>query len=176
VTTNGSTRSSGISSRELLVLVALFATMITAPARGQCSRVEESAELFAGGAWSLPLPIVVESAGERVRFLAHYATRPFQDAPYYSYRVGRTSVGRGAEVEMLHHKLYLENPRPPVEWLEVSHGYNQPMVNFLTPSGGWRWRIGLGLVVAHPEGVVGGRAVGPLRTLLGGGYVRRCGG
>jgi len=35
----------------------------------------------------------------------------------------------------------------------------------------WRLRVGLGLVVAHPEGRIGGRQIrGARRTLLGGGY------
>ena len=71
---------------------------------------------------------------------------------------------------MLHHKLYLENPAPPVTSLQVSHGYNLPTMNVAPRAVGWHWRAGLGIVVAHPEGNVAGRTVGGRRTLLGGGY------
>jgi hypothetical protein len=114
---------------------------------------------------------VVELPEGRVRLHARYRTRPFADAPYYSYRLGHAwRPGRAVEVELLHHKLYLENPQPPVERFEVTHGYNLPTVSEVWPARGWQLRLGLGLVVAHPEGRIAGRAVGVGRTLLGGGY------
>ena len=116
--------------------------------------------------------MVVELPEGRARLRARYSTRPFADAPYYSYRLGHAwAPGRAVEVELLHHKLYLQNPRPPVERFEVTHGYNLPTVNAVWPSSrGWQLRLGLGLVVAHPEGRIDGRAVGGGHTLLGGGY------
>jgi hypothetical protein len=154
------------------VLAAWTILTCVAPAAlaAQCDREQLSAELLTGGAWNVPTPLVVHHAGERSSFTAHYATRPFQDAPYYSYRVERTSVGRGVSLEMLHHKLYLANPRPPVDRLEISHGFNQVIMSVLAPARGWSWRFGIGVVVAHPEGEIGGVPVGPLRTFLGGGY------
>ncbi|MFL5618347.1 MAG: hypothetical protein ACJ79A_08140 [Gemmatimonadaceae bacterium] len=129
-----------------------------------------AAELFTGFAWSLRTPLVIELAGERRVIRARWSTRPFDDAPYYSYRVARASVGREIAAEMLHHKLYLENPVPPIDRLEVSHGYNEPMFDLATRGEGFRWRFGIGVVIAHPEGELAGRSIGPLRTLLGGGY------
>lgn len=132
---------------------------------------ELAAELFAGSAWSVPLPLVVDIPEGRSRIAARYSTRPFADAPYYSYRLSLAHADDPAvEVEMLHHKLYLENPRPPVEHFEVTHGYNLPTVNVASPTDGWQLRIGLGVVVAHPEGRIAGRDVGGVRTALGGGY------
>jgi len=125
-----------------------------------------AAELFTGVAFSLRTPLVVDLAGERHVIRAHWSTRPFEDAPYYSYRVARASVGRELAAEMLHHKLYLENPVPPIDRLEVSHGYNEPMFDVATRAEGFHWRFGIGLVIAHPEGAIAGREVGPLRTRL----------
>jgi hypothetical protein len=139
--------------------------------QAQCTRGAWTAEAFTGSAWHLPIPLVVDLPEEHARLRARYNTRPFADAPYYSYRLGHTwTSGRAVEVEMLHHKLYLENPRPPVERFEVTHGYNLPTVNVVWPASGWQLRFGLGLVVAHPEGRIAGRAVSGGRTLLGGGY------
>jgi hypothetical protein len=129
-----------------------------------------AAELFTGFAWNLRTPLVLEHDGQRRVVRAHWSTRPFDDAPYYSYRVARASVGGELAAEMLHHKLYLENPVPPIDRLEVSHGYNEPMFDLATRAEGFRWRFGIGVVVAHPEGEVAGRSIGPVRTLIGGGY------
>jgi hypothetical protein len=157
-----------------LAVAVLACTILTcaAPAQvaAQCRGEELAAELLTGGAVNLATPLIVEHDGERSRFTAHYGTRPFQDAPYYTYRIERASVGRGVSLEMLHHKLYLENPRPPIDRLEISHGFNQVIMSLIAPAGSWRWRFGIGLVVAHPEGEIAGEPVGPLRTFLGGGY------
>jgi hypothetical protein len=149
---------------------ALIVVAAAARAAGAQSSREVVAELFTGSAWSLPLPLVVHLGGTTERFTARYHTRPFADAPYYSYRLARSDEARSVEVEMIHHKLYLENARPPVERLEVSHGYDMPMVALATPPHGWQMRVGLGFVVAHPEGRIAGRELGVMRTLLGGGY------
>ena len=83
-------------------------------------------ELFTGIAWSLRTPLVVDLRDGRHVIRAHWSTRPFEDAPYYGYRVVRASVGREIAAEMLHHKLYPENPAPPIDRLEVRHGCNEP--------------------------------------------------
>jgi hypothetical protein len=129
------------------------------------------AEFFTGTAWSLPTPLTIQLASGSTRFLAHYSTRPFSDAPYYSYRLSEMpESGAGVELEMVHHKLYLENPRPPIETFQVSHGYNLPMVSVVDRGGGWHLRVGFGLVVGHPEGRIDGRDISDLPTTFGGGY------
>ena len=140
-------------------------------AQAQCRGPSVAAELFTGSAWNLPLPLIVELPAQSARIRAHYSTRPFSDAPYYSYRIVRSaSSGRGIDVELLHHKLYLDNPAPPIERLEVTHGYNLATVNDVSPGIGWQWRLGAGLVIAHPEGRIAGRDIAGARTMLGSGY------
>ena len=141
-----------------------------AEGQARCPDRSYGAELFGGTAWSLPLPLTIDVPEGRARIRPRYSTRPFADAPYYSYRAALARRDAGIEAEMLHHKLYLENPAPPLERLEISHGYNLPTINFLGPGSGWRFRVGLGLVVAHPEGRVAGRPIRAARTFLGGGY------
>jgi len=137
----------------------------------QCAERALTAEIFAGSAWHFPMPLLVDLPEGHTRLRARYHTRPFADAPYYSVRAGYvTAAGRAVEVEMLHHKLYLQNPTPPVERFEVSHGYNMAMVNAVWPANGWQLRVGLGLVIAHPEGMIAGRSVDSNRTWLGSGY------
>ena len=134
-------------------------------------REEIAFELQGGTAWSARTPLIVRRAGTApVRIRARYHTRPLADAPYYAYRLSRGSPTHAVEAELLHHKLYLENPAPPIERFEVTHGYNLAMANVRAPAGRWQLRVGLGLVVAHAEGRIAGATIGRGRTLLGGGY------
>lgn len=148
----------GWSVRPLQLLLGIVAMSLASAAalRAQDGTRAASVELFTGVAWNVPSPLVVRLDGERRVMHARYSTRPFEGAPYYSYRLGHTSVGREIDVDMLSHKQYLDNPVPPVTRLEVRHGYNMPTVNLAQRSAGWRWRAGLGIVVAHRAGVVGG--------------------
>ncbi|MBC5773703.1 hypothetical protein H8S95_06485 [Pontibacter sp. KCTC 32443] len=130
---------------------------------------ELTAEVFAGTAWSLPMRLRIEQPGEApIQFTARYRTRPWRGAPYYAYRMGY----RQWSAELVHHKLYLQNPPPEIEHFEVSHGYNLAMINrdFSVASSPAIFKIGLGMVIAHPEGRIRGKAINPVRSLLGGGY------
>lgn len=153
-----------------LALLALARADLDAQARPR----QLTAELFLGSAWSVPLPLTIRLPDRRIAFRARYATRPLADAPYYAYRVGLGSDERAAETELVHHKLYLLDPPPVVQHFEVTHGYNLVFGNFAAPASGWQVRLGVGLVIAHPEGRIAGRAVGRRadrqRTWLGGGY------
>ena len=156
-------------------LLASVVPLLHAPAvmhaQARCPGRSVAAELFAGTAWSAPLPLTVDRPEGRTVIRPRYTTRPFADSPYYTYRAAYIRAdGASAEAEMLHHKLYLENPAPPVERLEITHGYNLPMLNGASRGRGWQMRIGLGLVIAHPEGRIAGREIGGLPTALGGGY------
>jgi hypothetical protein len=162
------------AARAALALVSARAARTSAAQRGAR---EVHAEFLLGTAWSLPTPLVIRRpAAATVRHTARYATRPWADAPYYAYRLGLgTRTARGAlagfEGELVHHKLYLENPRPPVEHFEVTHGYNLVSASAVRPAGRLTVRFGIGLVVAHAEGRIGGARVGGTRrTVLGGGY------
>ena len=128
-----------------------------------------SAEVFAGTSWSLPTPLRIEQPGEpSIRFRARYKTKPWQGSPYYAYRVGYQQW----TAELVHHKLYLQNPTSEIEHFEVSHGYNLAMISraITPPSASTIFRLGLGLVIGHPEGRIRGKAVNPVRSFLGGGY------
>jgi hypothetical protein len=88
---------------------------------------------------------------------ADWETHPFDGAIYYSLRVSRFERGGGWEIQLLHHKLYLANPSPPVGRFEVSHGYNLVTVARALERGGFTGRLGVGVVVAHPETVIDGQ-------------------
>lgn len=130
-----------------------------------------SLEVFGGSALSLPMPLRIDQDGEAsVRLTARYATRPWRDAPYYAYRVGRHSGSRGWELELVHHKLYLRDPPAEVQHFEVTHGYNLILLNRVAHRRRWTGRMGFGPVVGHPESEVRGRRLDSDRGGLGGGY------
>lgn len=155
-------RSKEIFHWLVLPLLLIITSSLPAFAQGL------TAEVFAGTAWSLPLPLRIEQPGEApIRFKARYSTRPWRGSPYYAYRLGYQHWS----TELVHHKLYLENPPSEIEHFEVSHGYNLAMVSRAIPfDDSPALRIGLGLVIGHPEGRIRGKAINPVRSLLRGGY------
>ena len=161
-------------SRALAPLLLLGALVRVADAQSRPrspDRREIAVELLGGTAWSLRTPLTARLPGAApTTQRARYSTRPLADAPYYAYRVSYGTASRAVEAELLHHKLYLDNPRPPVERLEVTHGYNLVMANVRAPAGHVRVRAGLGVVVAHAEGRIAGQPVGERHTVLGSGY------
>ncbi|AHM59466.1 hypothetical protein D770_06015 [Flammeovirgaceae bacterium 311] len=146
----------------LLTLAMLFSA-----AKAEAQRL--TAEVFAGTAWSLPMPLRIEQPGEEtIRFRARYSTRPWRGSPYYAYRLGYQQW----TAELVHHKIYLENPPPEIEHFEVSHGYNLAYVSRMltVPAAPLVLRLGLGLVIGHPEGRIRGKTINPVKSFLGGGY------
>jgi hypothetical protein len=161
--------------RALAVLAVL--ALSGAPLAAQDGSHEAHAEFLIGTAWSLPTPLVVRLPRHTpVRVHARYSTHPWSGALYYGYRAGGGELAShgapaGYEAELLHHKLYLDNPVPPIEHLEISHGYNLLTADAVRPANALAVRFGVGLVVAHAEGRIAGERVGgSRRTFLGGGY------
>lgn len=134
----------------------LLAACALAP-RPAHAQARWSFELFGGTAHSFRTPLTLRQAGEPdVRVTARYSTRPLADAPYYAYRFARWSGGAGWEAELVHHKVYLENPPPEVQHFEVSHGYNLVTLNRAWLRGATVLRAGAGVVVARPEATIRG--------------------
>lgn len=125
--------------------------------------------LAGGAAYNAPAPLHIRQDGAAVldRGAARYDTRPFESPPYYAARAGHWKEDRGWELELIHHKLYLRDAPPDVEFA-VSHGLNLLLVNRAFRRGPWLWRLGAGPVIAHPETKVRGRALEG--GGLGGGY------
>jgi hypothetical protein len=147
----------------IILLLLLLGTTLPIFAQGL------TAEVFAGTAWNFSLPLKIRQPGEApIHIKARYSTRPWWGAPYYAYRLGYYLWS----AELVHHKLYLENPQKGIEHFEVSHGYNLAMVSRVISSEEFpaTFRFGLGLVIGHPEGRIRGKDINPVRSLLGGGY------
>jgi hypothetical protein len=133
--------------------LALALLVTPAAARGQVS-----VEVFGGSALNLHTPLTINQTGfPSIEFTAHYSERPFDAIPYYATRLGFWKGSGGWVVELLHHKIYLENPPADVQHFEVSHGYN-----IVTFNRGWRRNrfvilLGGGLVIAHSNSLIRGR-------------------
>lgn len=114
-------------------------------------------EFFFGGAWSLPTALEVEQTGQpAVEIDARYKTRPFEQPLYWAVRIEWGGKTPRWELQLLHHKIYLENPTPPVDHFEVTHGYNVFTFNRTFDRGYAVLRAGAGVVIAHAESVVRG--------------------
>jgi hypothetical protein len=156
-----------------IVLLALCAP----EARAQDKR-ELAIEAATGTALSLPLPLTIEQNGfAPLSTTAHYATRPFEGAPYYAWRIGLWHHASAWELQLVHSKVYLENPPPEVERFQVTHGYDMLTVGKAWQRGSLVVRAGGGIVFAHPESTIrgqtwpetGGLSLGFI-GLLNGGY------
>jgi hypothetical protein len=128
-------------------------------------------EASLGAAHNLTTPLTLRQSGfEPLRLQAWYETRAFQPPLYYAARLTRWKGDRGWAMELVHHKLYLQNPPPQVAAFSISHGYNLIAVEH-------RWRaecglfgLGVGAVVAHPENTVRGMRLSENRGLFRAGY------
>jgi len=150
------------SLRDIVSLMSALLICFNLPVHAQ----DLSFEAMGGTAWNLPMPLkILYPDEEPIKVNARYRTRPFRGAPYYALRF--TYVGWSAE--LLHHKIYLRNPATPVDRFEVSHGYNMATVT-RTLDDASIFRIGIGFVVAHPEGEIRGKPIHPVKSFIGGGY------
>jgi hypothetical protein len=135
------------------------------------ARMSGTVELLGGAVYNLPVPVVIRQGGsEDISFRARFATNPFDFPLYYVVRVGKWRDGAAWEAEFIHQKLYLLNRPPQVERFTITHGCNLFMINRAAERNLWVWRIGAGVVIAHPETTVRGKAYLSGRGILGSGY------
>jgi hypothetical protein len=109
-------------------------------------------QLFLGSSISAPSPLSIEQRRQPdLRFTAHWATRPFQDAPYYAARVGLWRGSRGWAFDFTHHKIYLTNPPATVQQFRITNGLNLLTLSRTFRRGDLSWGLGAGPVVAFPR-------------------------
>ena len=141
------------SGRVACPLFTLLLLLMPAPAHAQVAF-----EVFLGSAFNVPSTLTVTQAGyPPIEFTAHYEVRPLDDRAYYAYRLALWRNNKAWIAELLHHKMYLENPQGEVELFEVTHGYN-----LITLNRGWRrgnkiLLFGGGVVVTFPHSTIRGR-------------------
>lgn len=118
-------------------------------------------ELHGGQVYNLPLPLsIIQHGFPDIKLSAHYDTEGFTLPVYWDLRFGRWKSARLWEVELIHHKLYLDNTTPEVQKFNISHGFNMLMMNRGFEKNSFRYRAGAGFVLAHPESIVRGKEFG----------------
>lgn len=119
-----------------------------------------SADIALGTGINADTPLRVRQSGypDITVKAAHYHEKSFQEAPLYTYRFSKWKDNRATEVQLLHHKLILQNPPPGIDYFNVSHGYNFLTLNraYLLENG-MEWRYGGGIVISHPETRIRGK-------------------
>lgn len=138
-----------------------------------------SFEAYGGGVYNARLPLIIkqnEYPDIRISRAVYYS-EPFIDPYYIGFRVSKWFTNQGVELEVLHHKLYLQNKPQEVQRFSLSHGFNIVTVNYARQVRKFIARAGLGPVFVNPENTIRGMKYpeeGPYRNwpghvLVGGG-------
>jgi len=136
----------------LKLLILLFSVTVISQANAAWQL-----EFFGGSAHSFGSNLeILDSSGREVDLDARYETRPFEDAPYYAWRISHTSARHGWGVEFVHHKIYLKNTTPEIREFEISHGYNLLMLDYARSVGTVTFRVGGGAVIGYPHANING--------------------
>jgi hypothetical protein len=148
-------------SLRLLLLAALCRAV---PAAAQVE-----AQVFAGSSVNLPSPLhIVQHDQPDIDFTGHWATRPFQDTPYYGARIALWRGARGWLLDFTHHKMYLTNPPSEVQFFRITNGVNMLTVSRGFRRGNFSYAFGAGPVIAFPVSRVRNRENGGHRGFWGG--------
>jgi len=118
-------------------------------------------DISLGEALSLPGEIKIKRTdGGSINFKAQYKTKGLKSPHYYSIRIRKEILRKKTEIELIHHKLYVDEGLPPeINKFEITDGFNFLMLNTLM-----NWyshflcRVGAGIVVAHPDVTINGES------------------
>ena len=151
--TGSSSTSPGTIPRRLLGAGSLaFGLLAATPATAQ---VEFTVEVFTGVAINFNTPLKLEQSGQPdIESTADYETRPFEQPFYWAVRVGLRSPKSAWELQLIHHKLFLTNPPPEVQYFDITHGYNILTVNYAREVRPLTLRAGAGVVIPHVSATV----------------------
>ena len=138
---------------KVFMLMAIPILVLGMPVYAYAEESVWAFELYTGGTYNFESPLEISQDGEEEIEIdsAEFETRPFEHPLYYAWRVSRWLDTRGWELELVHDKLHLKNKPAEVQGFSISHGFN-----LLTLNRAWNinkliYRVGLGVVIAHPE-------------------------
>jgi hypothetical protein len=115
-----------------------------------------SFEVMGGSAINVPTPLTIHQNGyPDIELNAHYDTKPFgPEAPYYAWRVSDWSADEAWEFGQIHHRLFLSNPPPEVQYFAIHYGYNYFFLGRGWKRSGWVFHLGVGPIVTNPQSSV----------------------
>jgi len=149
-------------------VAAALACVMTFSQASAARDSEWSAEVLTGDAFNLDSRTRIHNVQTSASaFDGDYETRGLEGPLHYDLRVTRWNQDRGWELQLLHHKLYLRNRPQGVDALSVSHGFNIVAVGRAYAIDPWRFHLGLGPVIAHPEARIRGTSYGGDYELAG---------
>jgi hypothetical protein len=118
-------------------------------------------DVMGGTAYNVPTPLTIQQAGfPDIHLTAHYDTKAFGPfAPYYSWRVDLWDSHGAWEVQQVHHRLFLSNTTPEVQYFAIHFGYNYFLVGRAWRTHGFAVHASGGLIVANPDNIVRGKSL-----------------
>lgn len=147
-----------------LMSVHAFSTYVQA-------QVIWSFEFMPGMGLAVPSSLSIRQEDHpELKFRTSWKTESFQFPLYYSYRLSRYKNGKGWELEMNHLKLRAKDLPAEVQHFSITHGFNHIWLNHALITRHFTWKIGAGVVLAHPENSVRGRKLDGNRGINGTGY------
>ena len=122
-----------------------------------------SFEAFAGSALNVPMPLTVHQTGyPDIHLTAHYDTKPFgPNYPYYAWRAEfwNHAGDQAWELRQVHHRLYLTNNPPEIQFFAIHFGYNFFLVGHAWKRGGFVYHVDAGVLICNPENTVRGKTL-----------------
>jgi hypothetical protein len=138
-----------------------ISTLIILSLRSAYAQSKFSFELHSGEVYNVPMPLTIsQKEYPDIKLTARYYTEPLTLPIYYDIRLGRWKNSKLWEFELIHHKLYLENTTSEVKKFDISHGFNMIMLNRGFDQKTFRYRAGVGVILAHPESTIRGKEFG----------------
>lgn len=123
----------------------------------QITQAEIFVQIGTGTAHSFDTTLTIEETGKSpFSFSADYDTHPLRPSPYYAVRIGKWNHKSGWEIELIHHKLYLNNLRPPIQSFRITNGYSFLLGNYAREYHGFILRGGAGALIAYPITTIDG--------------------
>lgn len=120
-----------------------------------------SFELHGGEVYNVPMPLTIAQKGyPDLKLTARYNSESFVLPVYWDLRMGRWQNDRLWEAELIHHKLYLDNTTTEIQKFNISHGFNMIVLNRGFDKKLFRYRIGAGMILTHPESNIRGKVKG----------------
>jgi hypothetical protein len=142
-----------VKKNTTVIIIFILAALTLMPGTSDAKWVFQ---LGSGSAYNFTTPLDIRQDGEAdINLSARYDTRAFSTfAWYFDMRIARWKNNHAWEFETLHHKLHLDNRPDEVQRFDISHGYNLYTLNSAWLINNFIYRLGLGVVITHPETIV----------------------
>lgn len=138
----------------LFIIVGCIPTLVFAQKTWQL-------EINGGLPYNIPMPLIIKQSGHpTITTWARYYSEPLRLPVYWDIKLLKQKESVVYELELMHHKLYLQNNPPDVQHFGISHGFNLLFFNRSDIKKQYTFRYGGGVIIAHPESEIRGKKFG----------------